>query len=47
MYQHTFKLESSKISIRIDQATVDVSSGCDEVFLMLVLKTVMAYADTK
>lgn len=36
------KLESSNISVRIGQATIDVGSGCDEVLLRLVLKTVMA-----
>jgi len=36
------KLESSNISVRIGQATIDVGSGCDESLLMLVLKTVMA-----
>jgi len=36
------KLKPSNISVRIGQVTIDVSSGCDEALLMLVLKTVMA-----
>jgi len=35
-------LESSNVSVHIGQATINVSAGCDEALLKLVLKTVMA-----